>query len=63
MCNSGGQSSATTNKATVDQPSTSGGKAKKVEFARGTKKASALKNAHEAMVAEIIEVEAVLGPL
>ena len=56
MCNSEGQSSTTTNKATVDQPSTSGGKAKKVEFAGGTKKASALKNAHEAMAvkAELI---------
>ena len=58
MCNKGGQASPTTNKATVDQPSTSEGKAKKVEFAGGTKKAYALKNAHEAMAAEIIEVEA-----
>ena len=33
MCNDGGeQHSATTNKATFDQPSTSGGKAKKVEY-------------------------------
>ena len=41
-----------------NQPSTSRGKGKKAEFVGGTKKASAQKNAHEAMAAEIIEVEA-----
>ena len=58
MCNRGGEASATTHKATVDPPSTSEGKAKKVEFVGGTKRASALKSANEAMAAEIVEVEA-----
>ena len=58
MCSSGGHASATTHKATVDQPSTSGGTPKKVQFTGVTKKASALKNSHEAMTAEIVEVEA-----
>ena len=58
MCNRGGEASATTHKATVDSPSTSGGKPKKVEFVGGTKRASALKSANEAMAAEIVEVEA-----
>ena len=58
MCSSGGQASATTHKATADQPSTSGGTPKKVQFTGVTKKASALKNSHEAMTAEIVEVEA-----
>ena len=59
MCNIGGEEqSATTNKATVDPPSTFGGKAKKVDFVGGTKRASALKSAHEAMFAEVIKVDA-----
>ena len=59
MCNFGGeQQSATTNKATIDQPSSSGDRPKKVAFTGVTKKASALKNSHEAMAAEIIELEA-----
>lgn len=41
----------------MDQPSSSGSKPKKVEFSGGTKKASALKNAHEAMTVGIFEVE------
>ena len=58
MCNIGGQAPATANKATIDQSSTSGGTPKKVQFTGLTKKASALKNSHEAMTAEIVEVEA-----
>ena len=62
MCNNGGEEqSATTNKATVDPPSTFGGKAKKVEFVGGTKRASALKSVHEAMFAEVIKVDAGLS--
>ena len=59
MCNFGGeQHSATTNKATIDQPSSSGDRPKKVAFTGVAKKASALKNSHEAMAAEIIDLEA-----
>ena len=52
MCSSGGQASPSMNKATADQPPSSGGTPKKVQFTGVTKKASAL------MAAEIIEVEA-----
>ena len=56
MCNKGGASSTTyVQKASTFNSSVIEGKPKKVEFARGTKKASALKNANEGMTAEIID--------
>ena len=42
----------------MNQSSSAGSRPKKVEFSGGTKKASALENAQEAMTAEIVEVDA-----